>query len=128
MQTIDLSIDYKSKQVLNTNAEIKRMLEYAEHIPFEDMQARLIEIGLKLDTNVNSYALYYYNTSNKNHYFQMTTSPIDNKKLSAYNVGSEFYNRYLKGMHTSNGIELDKLRNNYFTTIVKSGKTYIVSF
>jgi hypothetical protein len=128
MQTIDLSIDYKEKQVLNTNAEINRMQDYAEYIPFEDMQRRLNEIGLKLDMNVNSYALYYYNSSNYNHYFEVTTTPIDNKKLSAYNVGSEFYNKYLKGTHTGKGLELDKLRNKYFTTIVKRGINYIVSF
>jgi len=128
MQTIDLSVDYRSKQIENTEAEIKRICDYAEYIEFEDMQARLSEIGLKLDLNVNSYALYYYNTSNENHYFELTTSPIDKKKLSAYNVNSEFYNKYLKGNHSGNGHTLDTLRNKYFTTIVKNRIKYIVSF
>jgi hypothetical protein len=128
MQTINLSIDYKAQQRNNTELEIKRMLQFAEHINFEDMQKRLNEIGLKLDMNVNSYALFYYNTSNENHYHILTTSPIDNKKISVYNTGSEFYNRYLKGMHTGIGIELDRLRNDYFTTFIKNKVRYIVSF
>jgi len=128
MQTVNLKIDYKVQMQINTEEEIKRMLDYAEYIPFEEMQKRLIEIDLKLDMNVNSYALYYYNTSNENHYFLLTTCPIDNKKISAYNVDSEFYNKYLRGTHTGKGLELDKLRNDFFTTIVKGGKTYIVSF
>lgn len=128
MQTIDLSINYKSKQIENTEAEIKRMCDYAEYIEFEDMQSRLTEIGLKLDMNVNSYALYSYNTANDNHYFELTTSPIDKDKLSAYNVNSAFYNKYLRGTHSGHGYTLDELRNKYFTTIVKNRIKYIVSF
>jgi hypothetical protein len=125
---IDLSINYKGKQIKNTHEEINRMCNYAEHITFEDMQNRLNEIGLKLDLNTNSYANYYYNDYNENHYFELNTSPIDSKKLSAYNTNSDFYNKYLRGTHTGKGIELDKLRNKFFTTIIKNKKIYIVSF
>jgi hypothetical protein len=127
-QMINLALDYKAQQIENTEAEIKRICDYAEYVEFEEMQNMLSQIGLKLDMNVNSYANYYYNNLNENHFFEMTTSPIDKKKISAYNVDSEFYNKYLKGTHSEKGHILDKLRNKYFTTIVKNKIKYIVSF
>ena len=125
---INLALDYKAQQIENTESEIKRICEYREYVEFEDMQNMLSQIGLKLDMNVNSYANYYYNNLNENHYYEITTQPIDKKKISAYNTESEFYNKYLKGSHSGHGYTLDKLRNKYFTTIVKRGIKYIVSF
>lgn len=130
MSTIT-TYDYKVQQVLNTNAEIKRMEEYAERISLDDMQLLLKEIGLKLDLNENSYALYYYNNYNEHYFYQMCTSPIDDKKISAYNINSDFYNKHLKGdskFHSEMGRKLDKLRQDYFTTIVRRGIEYIISF
>jgi hypothetical protein len=125
---INLTLDYKAQQVKNTEEEIKRISEYAEYVEFNEMQNMLSQIGLKLDMNINSYANYYYNNLNEHHCYEVTTQPIDAKKISAYNTESEFYNKYLKGSHSGHGYTLDKLRNNYFTTIVKRGIKYIVSF
>jgi hypothetical protein len=127
-QMINLALDYKAQQIENTEAEIKRICDYAEYVEFEEMQNMLSQIGLKLDMNINSYANYYYNNLNENHFFEMTTSPIDNKKISAYNVDSEFYIKYLNGGRCGHGDTLYKLRNKYFTTIVKNRIKYIVSF
>jgi hypothetical protein len=125
---IDLTKDFKQVQEEQTQREIQRMQDYAELITLEEMQTRLQAIGLRLDLNTNSYAWYYYNTNNENPYNEMTTSPLDSKRLSPYNVESAFYNKYLKGMHTGKGLILDELRNKYFCTITRRKQTYIVSF
>ena len=128
MQTINLKLDYRLQQKINTEKEIERMRICCEQISIDDMHVLLAEIGLKLDMNENSYALYYYNTSNADHYYQMTTCPLDKKKVSIYNVNSDFYNKYLKGWETEHAITLKKLRMDYFCTVKKRGIEYIVSF
>ena len=129
MQTIQIGVDYKEIQRKNTEAEIKRLIEYGiEEISLEDMKAKLMEIGLTLDLNENSYLNLYYNTSNENSYLEATTTPLDSKKISVYNVNSEFYNKHLKGGNTSTGDKLQKLRMNYLCTYTKRKQTYILSF
>jgi hypothetical protein len=129
MQTIIIGKDFSEIQKLNTEAEISRLIQSGYTlITLGEMQQKLNEIGLKLDMNENSYLYLYYNTYNETHYLNATTSPIDDKKISAYNVNGDFYNKYLKGSHTDKGLILDKLRSNYFCTYTKKNKTYILSF
>jgi hypothetical protein len=128
MQTINLKVDYRLQQRINTEKEIERMQLFCERISIDEMHSLLAEIGLKLDMNENSHALYYYNTSNAEHYYQMTTCPLDKKKVSVYNVNSDFYHKYLKGWETKHAITLKRLRMDYFCTVKKRGIEYIVSF
>jgi hypothetical protein len=132
MEVIQIGVDFKEVQRKNTEAEIKRMINSGiEQISIEDMQQKLATIGLTLDLNENSYLYLYYNTSNENSYLEATTSPIDNKKISAYNTNSEFYNKHLRGdikFYTPMGEALQKMRNNYFCTFTKRKQTYILSF
>ena len=132
MQTIQIGVDFKEVQRKNTEAEIKRMIDSGvEQISIEEMNQKLSAIGLTLDLNENSYLYLYYNTSNENSYLEATTSPLDSKKISAYNTNSEFYNKHLKGdvkFYTSTGEELRKLRMNYLCTYTKRNQTYILSF
>lgn len=128
MQTINLKLDYRIQQVINTEKHIERKQEYSERISIDEMNVLLAEIGLKLDMNENSYALYSYNAYNADHYYEMTTHPIDKKKVSAYNVNSDFYQKYLNGWETEHGITLKKLRMDYFCTVKRRGIEYIVSF
>jgi len=107
------------------------MENYAERVSLENMETMLQEIGLKLDLNPNNYALYYFNDMNDTHYYEMTTQPLDSKKISAYNVMSEFYQKHLRGdvkLHSEIGSRLSTLRRDYFTTIMKNKIEYIVSF
>lgn len=132
-QIIKPGVDFKEVQRKNTEAEIKRMIDSGvELINIEEMQNKLATIGLTLDLNENSYLYLYYNTSNENSYLEATTSPIDNKKIIAYNTNSEFYNKHLKGdsrFYTETGRMLQEgIRNNYFCTYKKRAQTYILSF
>jgi uncharacterized protein YnzC (UPF0291/DUF896 family) len=131
-QTINFKKSYLETQFENTEKQIQRLIDTGvEFIPLSEMDEKLLQIGLKLDLNENGYLNLYYNTSNENHYLEATTSPIDNKKISAYNVNGDFYNKHLKGndiITTHEARELKKLRNDYFTTYKKRGKTYILSF
>jgi len=116
---------------LSTQKYIKEMENYAERVSLENMETMLQEIGLKLDLNPNNYALYYFNDMNDTHYYEMTTQPLDSKKISAYNVMSEFYQKHLRGdvkLHSEIGSRLSTLRRDYFTTIMKNKIEYIVSF
>ena len=132
VQTLNIGQSYRLTQIKNTEAEIARFVDLGiELIELDDMQAKLAGIGLKLDLSEKSYLNLYYNTSNENHYFEATTSPIDNKRLSAYNVNSEFYNKHLKGddmLKTPQGLQLQKLRQDYFCLYQKRGVKYIISF
>jgi hypothetical protein len=132
MNIIQIGVDFKEVQRIQTEKEIQKLIESGlEQISIEEMQSRLSEIGLTLDLNENSYLNLYYSTSNENSYLQATTSPIDSKKISAYNSNSDFYNKHLKGgemLKTHEGHMLYDLRTNYFCTYTKRHQTYILSF
>lgn len=123
--------NFNAQQAQNTEAEIKKMQEFAELIPLDEMQKRLGELGLKLDLNPNGYLLTYYNTSNECHYLQATTQPIDKKKVSVFNVNSDFYQQNYSGdrrFETGAAQKLKALRVDYFTVITVKKKVYILSF
>ena len=124
--------NFNAQQAQNTEAEIKKMQEFAELIPLDEMQKRLGELGLKLDLNPNGYLLTYYDTSNEYHYLQATTQPLDKKKVSAFNVNSDFYQQNYSGDRrfeiTEAAQKLKALRMDYFTIITVKKKVYILSF
>jgi len=123
--------NFNAQQAQNTEAEIKKMQEFAELIPLDEMQKRLGDLGLKLDLNPNGYLLTYYNTSNEYHYLQATTQPIDKKKVSAFNANSDFYQKNYSGdrrFETEAARKLKALRVDFFTVITVKKKVYILSF
>ena len=123
--------NFNAQQAQNTEAEIKKMQEFAELIPLDEMQKRLGDLGLKLDLNPNGYLLTYYNTSNECHYLQATTQPIDKKKVSVFNVNSDFYQQNYSGdrrFETEAAQKLKALRVDCFTVITVKRKVYILSF
>lgn len=129
METIVIGQDYKIKQIENTQRQINYLLNIGlERVTLEEMQNMLSDIGLKLDLNINGYLNLYYNTNNANKYYEATTSPLDSKKISAYNTNSEFYNKHLTGFRTTEAETLYKLRINYFCTYKKGSIEYILSF
>jgi hypothetical protein len=130
-QQIIIGQDYKAIQVKNTDKEIIRLQnEGIERITLDDMKGRLLEIGLTLDLNKNSYFHPYYSTLNPGrNCFEATTSPIDNKKISAYNTQSAWYWENLKGdFKSEKGRKLYELRNKYFCTIKVNRIEHILSF
>ena len=134
METIVIGKNYAEIEKYNTQKEIERLLSTGvKQVTLENMQNMLSEIGLTLDLNTNGYLYLYYNTSNENKYYQATTSPLDNKKISVYNINSEFYNKHLKdykGLNTKTEYaqRLYELRMYYFCTIKKRNIEYILSF
>ncbi len=132
MNIIQIGVDFKEVQRKNTEMQRQRLIECGvEQISLEEMKQKLFEIGLTLDLNENSYLNLYYNTLNEHSYLEATTSPIDSKKISAYNVDGEFYNKHLQGdtrFYTPTGETLRKLRMNYFCLYSKKNQTYILSF
>ena len=129
MKTIEIGKDYKITMIENTQKQIENLIQSGvERVNLHDMQTMLAQIGLTLDLNENGYLYLYYNTSNENHYYEATTSPLDFRKISAYNINSDFYNKYLRGYESAHGDALRKIRNNYFCTYTKRGIEYILSF
>ncbi len=129
METIQIGNDYKAEMIENTQKQIERLIQSGiERVSLHDIQTMLAQIGLTLDLNENGYLYTYYNTSNEHRYYQATTSPLDFRKISAYNVNSDFYNKYLRGYESAHGDALRKIRKNYFCTYKKRSIEYILSF
>lgn len=116
--------------ILNTKIEINKMISKGvELIPLSEMESLLESIGLKLDLNTNNYAHYYYNDLNASgSFYQLTTQPLDKRALSAYNIGSDFYQAHSGDSFTNESIQLKNLRNNFFCLKEYKGIYYIVSF
>ena len=110
------AIDFKKQQLINTMNEVSRMKESGMiQISLNELNAMLNPIGLNIDMK-HWYAHWYYNTSNENHYFQVTNTAIDVDGIGFANDNGFFYKN-----HTSKNSDLYKqykeIRNTYFCVI-----------
>lgn len=126
-KSISLKESVSVIQWKETEAEKQRLIEEGfNYIELEKLKEKLFELGLKLDLSEKGYLNCYYNTMNEFHYYlEATTHPLEKSGLSCYNVRSEWYN---KEEHTEKGSKLMKLRCNYFSSIKRKGKEYILFF
>ncbi len=105
-------------QISETEKEILRMTESGMiKLSLSDYSNMLLDMGLKLDLQTDSYLFKYYNTSNKYCFLCATTSPIElTSKYSCFNIHSNFYkNEILK--RTDKYYTLKHFRNNYFCVL-----------
>jgi len=120
MNLFNTKLSYKDLQKQETQKEINNLLKSgAQKVSLQDYKEMLKAFNLTLDLDPNNYLHKYYNTANEQHYLEATTSPLDIKGISAFNIKGQWYKENVTPQ-TALKAEFQKFRNDYFV-VLKSG-------